>query len=187
MSGNPREIGYREDESYRSCKSCRAPITFRMRKGKYHPYNPDGTSHIDTCPYTKKPLSLLGDINTAKCQKWRSQQVFFEDLVPLDWHSVALHPLPPKHLLPILEVLEAEGGPFEGGVPYPIENIHTCAVCRSAGTVKAVIMHSALYERILAYFRRENSDVKAVVIAGYCLEPMTAVDPEVWEAYVEGL
>lgn len=189
MSGKPK--GSQKDASYRACRACGASITFRLRKGKPHPYNPDGTSHFDTCLHAQRfrPPSLRhrGDMDTEKRQKWRSQQVFFEEGVSLDWHSVALYPLPIKHLLPILDVLEAKGGPFECGVPYPVENIHTCAVCQQTHTVKAVILHDALYRQLLGFFLLETLGVKGIGIAGYALMPVSAVDGDVWQAYLERL
>lgn len=95
------------------CKFCGKTIEWDILFNKRHPFNPDGTSHMDTCPkWDKKAFGLrtLGDLDTFYRQRW--QERFLGSGTELDLSQVSIGELEYKQRLRLGEALYYIGGPM---------------------------------------------------------------------------
>ena len=187
------ELRHLNDEVDR-CRSCYAPIVFRWRYGRKHPYDVVvrggkvvalGVSHFDTCPdagtYGSRGLKARADAHTAAVEKWRESCVTSKVHHEIDWKMTVLFDVPPKHAQPVAWKLIERGGPFAGWQPKDIIP-HFQKVAVRDRKVVAILMKSAVFNRIhhhlygfeMSVFS-EMSERSPVSVAGYRLEPSCVI------------
>ena len=193
MRDKTEALGYRDNQVER-CKSCYAPIIFRWRYGRKHPYDvvvrggrvvTVGVSHFDTCPdagtYGSKGLKARADAHTAAVEKWRESCLTHKTYHEIDWRMTVLFDVPEKHAQPVVWKLIERGGPFEGWHPNDvIPHLHKVAV--RDRKVVAILVKSAVFNRIhyhlygfeMSVFS-EMTERKQVSVAGYRLEPSCVI------------
>ena len=82
MSGKVDELGYNQALvcGSPSRPGCGQSIYWGKMFGKRHPFNPDGTSHMDSCPHVSEfrkgygpSIRTLGDRDTFYRSRWQTQ------------------------------------------------------------------------------------------------------------------
>ena len=203
-------------------KDCTAQIWWGEKFAGKHPFNPDGRSHFDTCPNAedfreqkkKNPapkqntngklshmsqkkiswLARLGDLDTEKSNRWCAKQKAFKHTKGINWDKVFLRPITETPCLKkFVQELEADGAPFENGVPYPDRHILACAIGQMDGTetdkvILGIIVKDWLYTRLYAGIYGTVSNEGAnlrLSIANYTIKPVSEVPERMWDAYLE--
>ena len=176
-------------------KNCTALIYWGHIFGKKHPFNPDGSSHFDTCPDAhnfRGGYRARGDRDTYIRNEWRKRQIYgadwehknislsatrFSSDVPLNWDALHLQPVADSVRLEILDEFDRGGAPFI--LYYPDSNLPYSA--HKGTSLVAVFMKSCLYDEASKYIQQANFKVPrtGLVIAGkYRIEPTRYIPQE---------
>ena len=133
---------------------------------------------MDTCPeWGDRKWLRLGDLNTEQIQKWRESCACPEAYPPIDWKTLVLFAVPPRHAEPIAWKLVAKGAPFYGWHPEGVIPYFEQVAVRDRKVV-AVLVVPAIYNRIHEHLHglslsvfSEMAERQPVSVAGYRLEP----------------
>ena len=136
------------------CKFCGDPIEWERLFGKRHPFNPDGVSHMDTCPnWEKKAFGLrtLGDLDTFYRQRW--QERFLVHREGLDLSRLSILEVELKQRLRLGEVLYFVGGPmhYENWKPVVIAEHCYAGGYTDEMALVAMVVDTAILFRLRDY------------------------------------
>ena len=203
---------------------CTAKIWWGRKFSKRHPYNPDGSSHFDNCPnadaFRAKPrrkrtqkkqtegklahmsqkkikwLARLGDLDSEQRDRWRTKQNGFKHQKVVNWDKITLHPIKAQACLKrLVRELEAEGAPFQNGVPTAEAHILACTIGQVDRTgaeqdTLGIVVKEWLYRELYAYIystvRSDKEDLR-LSVADYIIKPQSEVPARMWDAYLETL
>lgn len=173
-------------KDYANCKACKKPIYWGEKFGKSHPFNPNGTSHFDTCPaadsfrsrgrYTKQ---IPKEVDLTSKNEWIERNKTQMN-TSVSWDDVSYHKLPDKHLATLLTELESSGAPFPDGVDFPYLHFSHCVV--NDGRIYAIITSKYMFDKIYNYIYDEPD--KELCIQNYKLITLEPVPDEDWINFI---
>lgn len=176
------------------CKSCRAPIRWGRKFGKAHPFNPDGSSHFDTCPHAQRFRGRNKyDYNNGSemielTKKWIEKHRR-DDTSEIVWDQAFLHTFPDDHLVLLLDALEDDGSPLS---EYDLERHHFAHCVVQDDKIMGVFVQHWIYQRLYNFYHAKDGELfsnrvfepdKYVYVERYKIVEYDIIPDGKWEGY----
>ena len=195
MKRIPENLRHRKEIS--RCRSCgeiiwwgyrfQRPVAFNVgleKDGRPYRRGPHRETCLFATDYEQENRSNLrdrADAHTVAVNRWKQSCVPDEELMNIDWKTLARHDVPEKLAMRIAWKLTERGAPFHNSYPSEIvPHLYTIAV--EGKRVIAVLVRPAFFNFIHHHLHgfmmsifSDMAERKPVTVAGYRLEPSCGI------------